>query len=79
MGVSVPLETAIDVLYERILNLRETLPSGRRGIIAFAGIPGSGKSTISLGLLARLLNQGVEDVAVLPMVSNPESEATYII
>lgn len=40
----------------------------RRILIALAGVPGSGKSTISSALLKALPEHGIEDVTVLPMV-----------
>lgn len=39
-----------------------------RILIALAGVPGSGKSTVSAALLVDLAKRGVNDVVVVPMV-----------
>lgn len=39
-----------------------------RNLIALAGVPGSGKSTVSQALLVELAVRGIYDVAVVPMV-----------
>jgi adenylylsulfate kinase-like enzyme len=44
-------------------------PDGRV-LIALAGVPGSGKSTISSALLQALPKYSIDDVAVLPMVGS---------
>ncbi|KAH6686944.1 phosphoribulokinase/uridine kinase [Plectosphaerella plurivora] len=49
-----------------LLEQRLTCPSSRV-LIALAGVPGSGKSTISAALLQDLRSRGVDDIAVLPM------------
>lgn len=41
----------------------------QRMLIALAGVPGSGKSTISHALLHELAVRGINDVAIVPMVS----------
>ncbi|KAF5525588.1 putative uridine kinase [Colletotrichum aenigma] len=57
-------------LRERVENLlaeqRRSRPSCRV-LIALAGVPGSGKSTIAATLLEDLKRHGVDDVAILPM------------
>ncbi|KAI1566360.1 Panthothenate kinase/uridine kinase protein [Pyrenophora tritici-repentis] len=52
---------------ERLLVRQASNPS-QRMLVALAGVPGSGKSTVSEALLAELAKQGVQDVAVVPMV-----------
>ena len=40
----------------------------KRLIIALAGVPGSGKSTISRAVVRALSDRGTDNVAVVPMV-----------
>lgn len=47
---------------------RQTSDPQRRILIALAGIPGSGKSTVSNAVLAELASRGISDVAVVSMV-----------
>ena len=56
------------ILQDRLLSLLNDSPRNRRIIIALAGVPGSGKSTIAATLLAHLDRIGIRDVAVAPMV-----------
>jgi len=42
--------------------------SPERSLIALAGVPGSGKSTVSQALLFELAARGICDVALIPMV-----------
>jgi len=42
----------------------------QRMLIALAGVPGSGKSTVSCALLQELSRRDINDVAVVPMVSS---------
>lgn len=56
------------MLQDRLLSLFQHSPSKRRIIIALAGVPGSGKSTIAATLLAHLDRIGIRDVVVAPMV-----------
>lgn len=62
------LGRTIDDLCQRIFALRKANRQ-RRVFIAMAGVPGSGKSTISNALLGALQHNGVRNVAVIPMVS----------
>lgn len=39
-----------------------------RILVALAGVPGSGKSTVSQALLVELASRGIHDVAIVPMV-----------
>jgi pantothenate kinase len=57
------------ILQDRILSLLHILTPQRRIMIALAGVPGAGKSTIASILLERLHEAGVCDVVVAPMVS----------
>lgn len=41
----------------------------QRMLIALAGVPGSGKSTVSRALLQELGVRGIDNVAIVPMVS----------
>lgn len=63
-------ETILDLVkrVEKLL-LRQATETRQRMLVALAGVPGSGKSTVSDALLAELALRGVKDVAVVPMVS----------
>lgn len=65
------LEQTLDMVRDRVKNLltkqEYSNPCGRI-LIALAGVPGSGKSTVSNAMLRALLEHGIEDIAVLPMV-----------
>lgn len=67
-------------LRERVENLlseqRRSRPSCRV-LIALAGVPGSGKSTIAATLIDDLKRHGVDEVAILPMVRQPSSLDDY--
>lgn len=54
---------------DRLLQTQRESTAKRRIIIALAGVPGSGKSTISAAILSALSERGVRDAAILPMVS----------
>lgn len=47
---------------------RQTFDSCSRVLIALAGVPGSGKSTISNALLDELASRQLQHIAVVPMV-----------
>lgn len=53
---------------ERLLLCQASNPH-RRILIALAGVPGSGKSTVSDSVVAELSSRGIQDVAIVPMVS----------
>lgn len=59
----------IPYLLERIAHLRKVSPNNQRVLIAVAGSPGSGKSTLCARLLQRVYHDGLHDVVVVPMVS----------
>jgi putative protein kinase ArgK-like GTPase of G3E family len=42
--------------------------SSQRVLVALAGVPGSGKSTVSRALLVELAARSISDVAIIPMV-----------
>jgi putative protein kinase ArgK-like GTPase of G3E family len=52
---------------ERLLSRQESDP-GQRMLVALAGVPGVGKSTVSEALLTELASRGIKDVVVVPMV-----------
>ncbi|KAH7371207.1 phosphoribulokinase/uridine kinase [Pyrenochaeta sp. MPI-SDFR-AT-0127] len=65
-----------DPLHEGILDLvehtekllmRQSSDPRQRALVALAGVPGSGKSTVSQALVAELASRGVAEVAVVPM------------
>jgi hypothetical protein len=64
------LGPSVDILCRRVAALQERFPlsTRRRILITLAGVPGSGKSTISTALTTSLREQGTENVVVLPMV-----------
>jgi Ni2+-binding GTPase involved in maturation of urease and hydrogenase len=64
---------------ERLLTRQKLAGPTQRILIALAGVPGSGKTTISDALIRELKKNGILDVAVLPMVSissRPQLRAT---
>lgn len=54
---------------ERLLQRQASNPH-QRMLVALAGVPGSGKSTVSYALLQELGRQGISDVAIAPMVGS---------
>ncbi|KAI0475408.1 phosphoribulokinase/uridine kinase [Xylariaceae sp. FL0804] len=63
------LEEALALLCVRIrllLRQHSTCPE-KRILIALAGVPGSGKSTVSAGLLQALRKDGADDIVIVPM------------
>jgi adenylylsulfate kinase-like enzyme len=64
------LSDAILNLVERTENLlsHQSSNPSQRILVALAGVPGSGKSTVSQALLEELASRGVSDVVVVPMV-----------
>lgn len=76
MDIKNPLFETIDLLQDRIRSLRKSVAPDERIIIAFAGVPGSGKSTIAAALLAQLQHAGINDVAIVPMVWKTPSDKT---
>jgi putative protein kinase ArgK-like GTPase of G3E family len=70
LGVDTMQETILD-LVRRVQKLlaRQACDPRQRILVGLAGVPGSGKSTVSDALIAELVLRGVQDVAVVPMVS----------
>jgi putative protein kinase ArgK-like GTPase of G3E family len=65
------LEQSIAILSKRIDNLltKHLSQTDQRIMIALAGVPGSGKSTVSTQLLRSLRKRGIDNVMAVPMVS----------
>jgi putative protein kinase ArgK-like GTPase of G3E family len=70
-------DTRVDKLPAAILDLvkrtetllaRQASTPAQRMLVALAGVPGAGKSTVSDALLMELAARGIKDVAVVPMV-----------
>jgi putative protein kinase ArgK-like GTPase of G3E family len=53
---------------EALLACQQTSDSHSRVLVALAGVPGSGKSTVSKALMVELAGRGINDVAIVPMV-----------
>lgn len=56
---------------ESLLVRQQASESPSRILVALAGVPGSGKSTVSQALLSRLAMDGITDVVIVPMVCYP--------
>lgn len=72
MAQPVSLQETTTLLHQRLSHLLQAQTSSKpkqRIIIALAGVPGSGKSTVCNALLRALHDSGFNDAAVLPMVS----------
>ncbi|KAJ4289052.1 hypothetical protein N0V90_011394 [Kalmusia sp. IMI 367209] len=52
---------------EALLTRQQSSDPPSRILVALAGVPGSGKSTVSQALLSELAARGVDDVTVVPM------------
>lgn len=68
MEVFGSLVDVCSILQDRLLSLLNDSPPNSRIVIALAGVPGSGKSTVAATLLAHLDRIGIRDVTVAPMV-----------
>ncbi|KAI4937239.1 uncharacterized protein J4E92_001969 [Alternaria infectoria] len=71
-----PAESKVDGLRAAILDVakrtenllsRQATNPGHRMLVALAGVPGAGKSTVSDALVSELAARGIKDVAVVPM------------
>ncbi|XP_014554009.1 hypothetical protein COCVIDRAFT_40035 [Bipolaris victoriae FI3] len=69
-------DTCVDKLPAAILDLvkrtekllaRQASNPSQRMLVALAGVPGAGKSTVSDALLIELAARGIKDVAIVPM------------
>lgn len=61
-----------DLLKRQTQDTAEKTKQQRRALIGLAGVPGSGKSTVSAALMVELSKRGVgigDEVVVVPMVS----------
>ena len=47
----------------------QALNPRQRMLVCLAGVPGSGKSTVSQALIEELARRGISDVSIAPMVS----------
>lgn len=65
------LAEAIPDLVRRVEQLlaRQLSNPRQRMLVALAGVPGSGKSTVSHAVVTELASRGIQDVVVVPMVS----------
>ncbi|KAI8931975.1 hypothetical protein NX059_010871 [Plenodomus lindquistii] len=63
------LAQAIPNLVSRIEKLlaRQSSDPRQRLLVALAGVPGSGKSTVSHAVLTELITRGIQDVVIVPM------------
>ncbi|KAF3053893.1 putative kinase [Didymella keratinophila] len=61
-------ETVLDLVsrLEKLLHRQASKPR-QRVLVVLAGVPGSGKSTVSHTLLQELARRGANDVAIVPM------------
>ena len=53
---------------EALLARQQTSDPSSRVLVALAGVPGSGKSTVSQALMVELAARNIVDVAIVPMV-----------
>jgi len=53
---------------EGLLARQQASDPHSRVLVALAGVPGSGKSTVSLALMVELAARNIHDVAIVPMV-----------
>jgi DNA replication protein DnaC len=62
--------TTLDLVsrVEELLH-RQALNPRQRMLVCLAGVPGSGKSTVSEALIQELVRRGISDVSIAPMVS----------
>jgi putative protein kinase ArgK-like GTPase of G3E family len=69
LTVGTSQETLLD-LVSRVEKLlwRQASDPRQRVLVALAGVPGSGKSTVSGALISELASRGVRDVVLVPMV-----------
>lgn len=69
---SFTVDQVIETLCQRVTLLLEKQAARprQRLLIALAGIPGSGKSTISSGLMRKLSESEANVITVVPMVSD---------
>lgn len=75
MGESLKVESFAETILDLVrrveeLLLRQATDPRQRLLVALAGVPGSGKSTVSNALISELGRRSIEGVAVVPMVSH---------
>ena len=72
---STDFEQAVAILCLRIQSLlTQANRPEKRILIALAGVPGSGKTTISAAVLRALPSYGIENAQVVPMASGPDTQ-----
>lgn len=66
------LDTIVETLRTRVEHFlaRQASEPSRRILIALAGVPGAGKTTITSALLRDLSRRGIDGVVVVPMVQH---------
>lgn len=74
MAKDIHLNTISDAVLDLVSRIEKLLACQasnprQRMLIALAGVPGSGKSTVSQAVFAELSSRGTRDVAIVPMVS----------
>ena len=76
LTVDASQQTILDLVrrVEKLL-LRQASDPRQRILVALAGVPGSGKSTVSNALITELASRGVQNVAVIPMVSHSHASS----
>lgn len=71
IGTATQADPILD-LVSRVTKLlqRQAFHPRQRMLVALAGVPGSGKSTVSNALLEELGRRGISDVTIAPMVGS---------
>lgn len=66
------LDKIVETLRARVEHLlaRQAADPSRRILIALAGVPGAGKTTVTSALLRDFAKRGMDSVVVVPMVQH---------